>query len=162
MLQKFIIFLSIDLSMSGCMHYLNRISEAIWPLNLFLNLVNQNMFASTGRKFWLLTYSVLGMFVYVLIPHMKILEHNLWVFDTLCWIPLSIFHLNIKTKLFWNNSKNVFTLITVQCTVVKLIFQASVHTVVHGASGPITYFYLNVVALLEFCLSFLFHEWSKL
>ena len=69
--------------LSGCTHYLNRISEAIWPLNLFLNLVNQNMFASTGRKFWLLTYSVLGMFVYVLTPHVKILEHNFWVLDTL-------------------------------------------------------------------------------
>ena len=69
------------------------------------------------------------------------------------------FHLNKQncSKSF----KNLFTLITVQCTVVKLIFQASVHTVVqlvHSASGPITYFYLNVFALLEFFLRFLFHE----
>ena len=60
MFQKILIFLSIDLNMSGCMHYLNRILESIWPLNLLFNLVNQNIFASTGGKFWLLTYSVLG------------------------------------------------------------------------------------------------------
>ena len=58
------------------------------------------------------------------------------------------FHLN-KQNCF-KSFKNVFTLITV----VKLIFQASVHTVVHSASGPITYFYLNVFALLEFFLYF--------
>ena len=49
----------------------------IWPLNLLFNLVNQKF------CFWFLTYSVLGMFVYVLIPHVKILERNLWVLDTL-------------------------------------------------------------------------------